>query len=197
MAVVDRVPLTGDYIKAGIVTVSLPHVLLGLLRSPATGYDLRRTFETGAAHYWAAELSQIYPALKKLEADGLVRSEDAPSTRGPRRRLYHRTPAGREALIAWVSSGPVVGTQRLAYVAQIEFAHEVGDLRVTADLVADLRAEFQPLHDLLESAAQELSDDVDDADFHSLLAIRLGVRTLAARLAWCDEAEALLDSRGA
>ena len=175
--------------------MSLPHVLLGLLGEPATGYDLRRQFETGASHYWSAELSQIYPALKRLETSGLVESTEAPPDRGPRRRLYARTAAGRSELVDWIKNGPVVGTQRLAYVAQIEFAHEVGDLTVTAQLVDDLRSSFQPLHSLLTSLEPELRQEKDDRSFHEVLAIRLGIRTLEARLAWCDEADRLISER--
>lgn len=175
--------------------MSLPHVLLGILRTPATGYDIRRQFESGDAYFWAAELSQIYPALKKLEDKGLVRSEDAPSDQGPRRRLYHRTEAGRKELVDWVSSGPVVGTQRLAYVGQILYAFEADDLQVVADLVADLRNEFQPIYDLLASVAEEVANPTTDQEFHDLLGVRLGVLTNAARLAWCDEAEQLIKER--
>lgn len=173
-------------------------MLLGLLRTPASGYDLRHTFETGAAHYWAAELSQIYPTLKRLEADGLVRVEPVDSSAGPPRRVYHRTAAGRRELVKWVRSGPVVGAQRLAYVGQIEFAHEAGDLELTAELVTGLRHEFQPLRDLLAGAVEEMASDpagLDDADFHELLAMQLGLRTMDARLAWCEQAATLVAAR--
>ncbi|MYK68861.1 MAG: PadR family transcriptional regulator, partial [Gammaproteobacteria bacterium] len=44
--------------------MSLDHILLGLLRDPATGYDLKSAFSERIRHFWSAELSQIYPALK-------------------------------------------------------------------------------------------------------------------------------------
>jgi DNA-binding PadR family transcriptional regulator len=39
----------------------------------------------------------VYPALHRLERDGLVRSRWT-AARGRRRRVYRVTPAGREAL---------------------------------------------------------------------------------------------------
>ena len=40
--------------------MSLDHILLGLLREPATGYDLGNAFSENVRHFWSAELSQIY-----------------------------------------------------------------------------------------------------------------------------------------
>ena len=104
--------------------MSLDHVILGLLRDgPSSGYDLRRDFETGARLFWYAELSQIYPTLKRLERRQLVTSAEADSARGPRRRVYRVTNAGLEELKRWVAAGPDIGRERLAHVAQFCFLH--------------------------------------------------------------------------
>ena len=65
--------------------MSLEHILLGLLREPASGYDLKVVLDHGIGHFWAAELSQIYPSLKRLEKQGLLRSRRTASQRGPGR----------------------------------------------------------------------------------------------------------------
>ena len=64
--------------------MSLPHLLLGLLAEPASGYDLKKSFGQTVGHFWSAELSQIYPALGRLEDDGLLRSERVGSAKGAR-----------------------------------------------------------------------------------------------------------------
>ena len=96
--------------------MSLPHLLLGMLAEPASGYDLKRSFEGSIRYFWSAELSQIYPALKRLEGDGLLASTVEESTEGPERRVYHRTAQGRAALRDWLSDGPIVRQERLAYL---------------------------------------------------------------------------------
>jgi len=78
--------------------MSLDHILLGLLREPASGYDLKDAFNETVAHFWSAELSQIYPTLKRLEERGLLRSRREPSPKGPDRRVYRLTGEGREEL---------------------------------------------------------------------------------------------------
>ncbi|WP_459569711.1 PadR family transcriptional regulator [Cupriavidus sp. 8B] len=42
----------------------------------------------------------MYPALRELETDGLIKSERLPGTRGPERSIYSMTVAGREKLTA-------------------------------------------------------------------------------------------------
>ena len=176
--------------------MSLRHILLGMLGNPTSGYDLKREFEQGAAHYWAADLAQIYPALKKMEQLGWLTSESAPSEKGPPRKLYSRTPAGLAELCDWVRTGPTVGTQRAPWAAQIEFAHLTDDPAVTLQLIDGIRSHFAPFCELLEQAIEdEFAEPMNEEDFHAYLTIKLGVRTIRGRLDWCDEAEGLVRQR--
>src|SRR5712692_3445189 len=83
--------------------MSLKHALLGFINyGPMTGYELKKFFDTSVAHFWNAELSQIYPTLKHMEADGLVQmSVDIQEDR-PNRKVYSITEAGRGELIDWL-----------------------------------------------------------------------------------------------
>ena len=77
-------------------------VILGLLAlKPRSGYDIKTVVARSTRFFWAASYGQIYPELKRLEADGLVEGEDQPNG-GRSRRVYSLTPAGREALLEWL-----------------------------------------------------------------------------------------------
>jgi DNA-binding PadR family transcriptional regulator len=80
--------------------MSLRHGLLDLLAGePMSGYDLSRYFAASMGNVWPAQHSQIYPELAKLAAEGLI----AQTGEGPRgRKVYQTTPAGVEALRAWL-----------------------------------------------------------------------------------------------
>ncbi len=173
--------------------MSLDHILLGLLREPASGYDLKREFDAGPRHFWSAELSQIYPTLNRLEKKGLLRSSVEPSAQGPRRRVYRRTKTGLQELLRWLRAGPVMGTQRFAYVAQLAFLHEAHDSSLTLDFMQQLRKELshflsflQRGEDLYAAAAQDPAA-LSDIEFHDYLCLRMGVTSISARIAWCDE----------
>ncbi len=85
--------------------MSLRYALLAILRvGPLSGYDLQKQFSQSVGHVWHAPDSQIYPELRKMEADGLIEGEE--QTRGERgtRRVYHVTDAGDAAYREWMAS---------------------------------------------------------------------------------------------
>lgn len=85
--------------------MSLRFALLALLSvDPMTGYDLHKRFDSSVGHVWYAPDSQIYPELRKMEADGVVTADEVPwGTKGTKRE-YHITQAGRDALRDWMNT---------------------------------------------------------------------------------------------
>jgi DNA-binding PadR family transcriptional regulator len=95
------------------VTSIVRQPLLALLaKEPAHGYELKLALEqTFGVAYPSPNIGQIYVTLKRLEADGLVRSQNVAQTTRPNKRVYELTSEGREAVAAWVdepSDGPRV-----------------------------------------------------------------------------------------
>ena len=182
--------------------MSLDHILLGLLREPASGYDLKDAFSESVAHFWSAELSQIYPTLKRLEGRGLLRSRLVPSPKGPDRRVYALTDEGRAELRRWVRSGPEVGTERFAYLAQLYFMDEIEDLRETRAFMSDLRDHLSGRLSALRGIEREIvaahgdePERYSDAGFHRFATLRMGIHSLGAKVTWCDLTLAAIDRR--
>jgi DNA-binding PadR family transcriptional regulator len=180
--------------------MSLDHILLGLLQRPASGYDLKAQFEEGARYVWSAELSQIYPALQKMQRRGWLRSRTVKSTKGPPRRVYERTPRGDAALHKWLRGEPILGTERFAYLAQLLFLGELGDLSQTLSFLQQLRAKLAAYARFLEGASAETlagasPEELAEPAFHDWIAMQLGVKSLQAKVAWCDEAIGLIEKR--
>ena len=66
----------------------------------ATGYEIRKQSTEGKySHFVEASYGAIYPALNKLEEDGLVTCREETQTGKPPRKVYSITAEGREALI--------------------------------------------------------------------------------------------------
>ncbi len=84
---------------------SFEHVLLGLIcLSPASGYDLKRMFATTPMGLYQPSSGALYPALRRLEARGLIRVAGPPAASGSprRRRVYEPAPDGRETHLTWL-----------------------------------------------------------------------------------------------
>lgn len=173
----------------------LDGILLGLLREPRSGYDVASEFRRGARHLWAADLSQIYRTLARLEKEGRVTSRVEPSSRGPERRVYRRTASGREALLAWLAEAPDLPPERLAYLAQLFFMGEAGAGRTIAFL-KDLKRRLAERLKRLEEIEPAI-DTEDDHGFHTHLTLRLGILAGRARLSWYEESMRRVRQRAA
>lgn len=141
--------------------MSLRYALLALVRvGPQSGYDLQKQFAVSVGHVWHAPDSQIYPELRKMEAEGLVRGEE--QARGERgtRRMYHITPEGDAAFLAWMAAP--LDYQRVRDPAHLRAAYlEAG---TPADARAFLRAHIAQWESELEQWEGELAriDAVDN-----------------------------------
>ena len=79
-------------------------VILGLLAiGPRSGYEIKATVDRSTRFFWAASYGQIYPELRRLEREGLIEGENAP-TGARSRRVYRLTKAGRKELESWLTS---------------------------------------------------------------------------------------------
>jgi DNA-binding PadR family transcriptional regulator len=182
--------------------VNLDTILLAMLGEPATGYDLKAAFNLTANHFWPAELSQIYRTLKRLEQEGRLKSRVEPSDRGPERRVYRLTAAGRKHLHETLADEPQFTQERLPYIAQLFFLHELDDLRATRVFVESVRATREKQLAVYRGIAREYRsrfggslDDATDEQFHHYLTLEAGIRIARARLQWCDEAIERIDRR--
>ena len=182
--------------------MSLDHILLGLLQTPASGYDLKETFDTTIRYFWAAELSQIYTTLQRLERNGLLRSKVEPSAKGPDRKVYAVTPAGRKELKKWLLDEPQFGQERFGYLAQIYFLAAAKDLERTLLFFTDLKRTlverlrtFRQIESEWQMSEEDWMEQPDSAMFHAHLALRSGIHTMQARVRWCDEAVDRINQR--
>jgi PadR family transcriptional regulator AphA len=174
--------------------VSLVHILLGLLREPASGYDLKAILDHGIGHFWAAELSQVYPSLKRLEKQGLLRSRRADSKRGPGRIVYELTATGRKKLATWLRGEPEFGDMRHTFLAQIYLMDELSDLPQTLKFLEQLHTRWAARLEALKNNETEWSqrspgfpDGLSLAAFHQHLTLRMGEYAHQGWLTWCEE----------
>ena len=182
--------------------MSLDHILLGLLREPATGYDLKNAFSESVRHFWSAELSQIYPTLKRLEQRRMLRSRVEPSPKGPNRRVYTLTDEGRAELLRWLRGGPAVGTERFAYLAQLYFMDAIGDIHETRAFMTALRdhlsrwlAQLWAVERDVVATHGDAPERYSDTGFHQFAALRMGIHSIGSKVTWCDETLSAIDRR--
>jgi DNA-binding PadR family transcriptional regulator len=84
----------------------LRHLILGALRKGGAkhGYAVMKEMRERAG--LRVSIGNVYRELKRLEADGLVRSVANPPGADPRRAPFETTPAGVSVFDGWITSPP-------------------------------------------------------------------------------------------
>lgn len=85
--------------KIDLLQGTLDLIMLKLLRAgPANGWQLTQSIQTVSRGAFDVNYGSIYPALRRLEARGLVKGRWAVSENNRRARFYELTPSGRRQL---------------------------------------------------------------------------------------------------
>ncbi|MGE5370595.1 MAG: PadR family transcriptional regulator [Solirubrobacterales bacterium] len=79
-------------------------IILGCLKMrDMTGYEIKKTMSFSTTFFSHVSFGSIYPTLKRLEADGLVTSDES-TENGRLKKSYAITPDGRKAFDDWLRS---------------------------------------------------------------------------------------------
>lgn len=174
-------------------------VVLGMLTiAPMTGYGLRKMIGESVGYFWQESYGQLYPALRRLVAEGLV---EARATRGGPGRpgaTYHVTAAGRAALAAWLALPPVLETQRNELLLKVFFADAVPP-DVTVRHLAGVAAGLREKRAAIERIGRELHASAHArAHPHAPywhLTLDFGAAFCRMALAWLAKAERVVAAR--
>ena len=99
-------------------------VCLGMLTDgAASGYDLKKQFESSFGHFFAAGYGSIYPALAALAEQGFVNCELVPQEGKPDRKVYAITSEGRSFLLEALQDTSPCHKVRSEFLAMLCFAH--------------------------------------------------------------------------
>lgn len=95
-----------------------------LYEGEATGYEIRRLCVEGECSYFIeASYGSIYPALAKLEEEGLVTSRTQPQEGKPAKKVYSITEAGRAAFAQQLGEPLGEDMFRSPFLLFARFAH--------------------------------------------------------------------------
>jgi DNA-binding PadR family transcriptional regulator len=121
----------------------LRHALLGVIKdTPLTGYDLVRHFQGTVGYLWSAPQSQIYPELRRMEAEGLIAAKVAPRGRRAQKRIYSITDAGMAELRRWATDFMPLPAQRDPIVLKAAF-FDLAPLEAVREQLKAHIAQFQ------------------------------------------------------
>lgn len=131
-------------------------LLLSVLMSgPATGYDIKKTMENEVSTLLDVSLSNLYPALNELAAEGLVTFQRVEQDNRPNKKVYELTDVGREAAFRALMSGGAKHRLRSEFIFILSFAPFLPRDRVSELLDQRLAETNEILRDLDRREAEE------------------------------------------
>ncbi|MFJ8623466.1 PadR family transcriptional regulator [Kitasatospora sp. NPDC093550] len=160
-------------------------IVLGLIarHGPMTPYDLKAGVEESVGHYWPIPHAQLYRDPPRLAELGLLREEA--EEHGRRRRVFHLTDAGHQALLDWLAdpATPEPETRNPALL-KLTFA-DLGPPDQVARLAAAQAARHRHWRDAYRHQRARLDPDAPDTPARARL-ITLGLAHEQAYVAFWE-----------
>jgi DNA-binding PadR family transcriptional regulator len=136
-------------------------VLLGfLMRNSMTGYDLKKAFSISFSFFSGLSYGSIYPALKKMEKQGLITKRLEIQDGAPNRKVYTITEAGKTAFLDALRSPLSQDQPKSPFLMRLFFfAHLSPEERQT--IVVNYLNFVEQVHACMESARPEIEARAD------------------------------------
>jgi DNA-binding PadR family transcriptional regulator len=155
------------------------------MAGPRHGYEILQFLETGLGPSWRVSTSQLYALFKRLERDGLVRSNVELQGVRPSKRVFTLQPLGRRSFLDWLRS-PTTHVRDL----RIEFLAKLFFLRMLSIAGGDELIQSQI--DVLERTKKRVTKrQCTEQDPYQKLVLSFRTATLKGWLQWLKKEAAL------
>jgi PadR family transcriptional regulator AphA len=159
-----------------------------------SGYDIKKTIAGSTANFWSESYGNIYPVLKKLLAEGAIRTETDDAPAGNRQKqLYSITPTGRQMLADWLRQPVSPSVEDNELLLKLFFSAELSPqapralVKANREHHAALLKKFAGIETYITSGQGTRAQKT-----YWLTTLRYGQAVSSALLQWCDDTEAEL-----
>jgi DNA-binding PadR family transcriptional regulator len=175
------------------------YAIMGVLSiKPSSGYDIKKFCDNSLSHFWNENYGHIYPVLRQLELDGWAEKNTQISD-GKLRNVYHITPAGKKALLAWLEQPPEIPAARYEFLLKMFFSLEIpAELSVKRleDSCALCR-DYLERYRKMEAKMQGIMAKKENPNVpYWYTTLRYGILSMQANIQWCEESIEMLKTTG-
>ncbi len=168
-------------------------VCLGMLTAgEASGYDLKKRFESSFGHFFPAGFGSIYPALAYLAETKLVTCTEIPQDGKPDRKVYRITKAGKRRFMEALGETRPTHKVRSEFLAVLYFAQFMTEDQISGLLDSRLGS-LDELVAMLERCSREDAGVSGGVRFVT----GFGLATARAARKYIEENRHLLERRDA
>ena len=137
------------------------YVILGLLNDESlSGYEIKKIIDNRFSFFWSESFGQIYPQLKDLLDDGLIKSAGKSENSNRFKIKYTITDAGKKTLQEWLMKPVETEIIRYEILLKLYFS----DL-IPVSVMAEHIMEFETAHNkqmkMFDMFEKQLREDID------------------------------------
>ena len=168
---------------------STPFAILGMLSFyPMSGYDIRKEAASSIGYFWNESYGQIYPALRELKAQGLIRLRAGQRGGNRERHVYEITDRGKEALRLWRTEPPRSQPVRSELLLKLFFGDRESVPKEAEWIEQRLAEESHELREFRRLRRQLLKEQRDHPSLPFwLITLSCGEHHSRAMVRWCRE----------
>ena len=168
-------------------------ILAILSEGARSGYEIKKFLSSPEVFYWRESYGNIYPILRRLKANGLVRQIDADVKR--KRRIYYElTDEGKDELTRWLTEPPELSRFRVELLMKLRFGEMSGIDTMKANI-----EHYGKLNSLEIDECRQIIDELErsgDKSLQTLIRIITTgylLRFKKSCAEWCTESIEMLD----
>ena len=160
-------------------------ILGWLSKHPMSGYDIKKRFAKTASFHWSETNAQIYPMLKKLTENRMVRAKVDPNSGARQRHIYTITAKGLTHLENWLAAPTEWSTTRDEFMLKITMGHAT-DPTVIHEQLAHYLQKIEDQQALLADIKHHIQTDHEGRGDqpYLLMAYDQAETVLAAKQQW-------------
>jgi len=175
---------------------ALGYAILGLLQNPSSGYDLRKVFSSTSLKSYSDSPGAIYPALNRLQKQGLIRGTIEEGSGMRRRQIFRLTSKGTAELKKWIAL-PItredIGSDLRIVMLRFAFSETVIGAAASIEILKSIEAALLPY---LEDLREQLQVIKAVAPASGRLSLECGIRGFESLLEWTRYALATYEQKG-
>ncbi|PKN30986.1 MAG: PadR family transcriptional regulator [Deltaproteobacteria bacterium HGW-Deltaproteobacteria-21] len=153
--------------------MDIKSMLLGfLMRGSMTGYELKKKFTISFAFFSGVSYGSIYPALKKMEQEGLVALKVEIQDGAPNRKVYTITEAGRKAFLEALAAPYVIEKPKNTFLSRLFFFADLAP----EERLAEANKHLESIQEVRKNLKAVESQIKGRADRYQYLCYSFGVR---------------------
>lgn len=171
--------------------------VLGFLAEGAkSGYQIKQDIEGRAGHFWNESFGQIYPILKKLTEEGLIKKIESENQGKRPQQRYSITDLGQKELKEWIEEPIEFTVIRSELLLKLFFGSHV-DIKTSLQHLEDYKSHALRLRRRIEKSKAGLSNQLQ-ADTHEtickLATLNWGIESSDMAIKWIQKTKQQLDS---